>query len=54
MDTQPASDRQTVATRLRPIVLIYAALNVAVAALLLSTVSPTLPVAANQEIASIR
>lgn len=52
---QPNSTNETsVATRLRPVVYLYAAVNVAVAALLFSTVSPTLGPAPTQEMASLR
>lgn len=43
-----------VAKGLRPVVYVYAALNIAVAALLFSTVSPTLATGPAQEMASLR
>lgn len=43
-----------VATRLRPVVYLYAVLNIAVIALLFTTVSPTLATGPAQEIASLR
>ena len=39
---------------LRPVAYLYAAANIAVAALLFATVSPTLPTAPTAEIASLR
>ncbi|MBD9373263.1 hypothetical protein IB238_11600 [Rhizobium sp. ARZ01] len=59
MDNQMLAEAGTVAARLRVVVYAYAAANIVVAALLLSTVSPT-PVAqtgqslAGDEIASLR
>lgn len=43
-----------VARGLRPVVYIYAALNIAVVALLFSTVSPTLVTRSAHEMASLR
>ena len=43
-----------VATGLRPVVYLYAVLNIMVVALLFSTVSPTLAIGPAQEIASLR
>ena len=43
-----------VAKGLRPVGYLYAALNIAVVALLLSTVSPTLATGPAQEMASLR
>jgi hypothetical protein len=43
-----------VARGLRPVVYLYAVINIAVVALLLSTVSPTLATAPEQEVASLR
>ena len=43
-----------VARGLRPVVYLYAALNIAVAVLLFSTVSPTLATGPAQEMASLR
>jgi hypothetical protein len=44
----------SVAMKLRPVVYLYAAINIAVAALLLSTVSATVPVGPSQEVARLR
>ena len=52
MKTDPTQN--TVAKHLRPVVYLYAALNIAVAALLLSTVSPTLAGGSDTEMASLR
>lgn len=43
-----------VSKRLRPLVYVYAAINIAVVTLLLSTVSPTLPVQASSQVADLR
>ena len=59
---QPKSMKQqdTVADRLRPVALLYVAVNIAVVALLVSTVSPTLATdptpgtGSAQEMASLR
>ena len=53
---QPKSENQknAVADRLRPVAYLYAAINIAVAALLFSTVSPTLGIGPAQEMASLR
>lgn len=53
---QSNAPRQTnpVADRLRPVVFVYAALNIAVASLLFATVSPTLATDTNREMASLR
>ena len=53
MQTNTTQQNQ-VAKGLRPVVYVYAALNIAVAALLFSTVSPTLATGPAQEIASLR
>ena len=54
MQTNPSSPRNPVAERLRPIVYLYAAFNLAVAVLLFSTVSPTIQPAGSQQVASLR
>jgi len=46
--------RNPVAERLRPLVYLYAAANLAVAALLFATVSPTLPPQGGQQVAALR
>lgn len=46
--------RNPVADRLRPVVYLYAVINIAVVALLVSTVSPTLAIGPAQEMASLR
>ena len=52
---QPSTKKQNpVADRLRPVVYLYAAVNIAVIALLFSTVSPTLATSPAQEMASLR
>ena len=43
MDPQPPAEARTVAARLRAVVYTYVAANLAVALLLLSTVTPTPP-----------
>ncbi|MEW9614566.1 hypothetical protein AB3G45_12130 [Shinella sp. S4-D37] len=54
MQTNTTKQENPVASRLRPVVYLYAALNIAVVALLFSTVSPTLATAPAQEIAGLR
>ena len=54
MPINPNSQKNTVAERLRPVAFLYIALNVAVVALLASTVSPTLATVPAQEMASLR
>ena len=54
MQSNSASQTNPVAARLRPVVYLYAAVNIAVVMLLFSTVSPTLGSAPTQEIASLR
>lgn len=53
---QPNTPRNEnpVANRLRPVVYLYAAVNIAVVALLFSTVSPVLATGPAQEIARLR
>ncbi|HEV7248658.1 MAG TPA: hypothetical protein VGN93_16910 [Shinella sp.] len=53
MQTNSTSQQNPVATRLRPVVYLYAAVNIAVVALLFSTVSPTLATGPAQELASL-
>ncbi|MFT4160450.1 hypothetical protein [Shinella zoogloeoides] len=53
MQTNP-KPQNPVAKRLRPVVYLYAAFNIAVAMLLFSTVSPTLATGPAQEMASAR
>jgi hypothetical protein len=54
MQTTSTKQETPVAHRLRPVVYLYAALNVAVAVLLFSTVSPTLATGPTQAMASLR
>ncbi|GAA4176576.1 MULTISPECIES: hypothetical protein [Shinella] len=54
MQTNSPKQDNPVANRLRPVVYLYAAVNIAVVALLFSTVSPTLATGPAQEIASLR
>ncbi len=54
MQTNTPKQDNPVANRLRPVVYLYAAVNIAVVALLFSTVSPTLTIGPAQEIASLR
>ncbi|MBN9055252.1 MAG: hypothetical protein J0H80_16120 [Rhizobiales bacterium] len=54
MQANASKPQNPVAARLRPVVYLYAAFNVAVAVLLFSTVSPTLATDAAREIASLR
>ncbi|CAK7257081.1 hypothetical protein KYK30_08375 [Shinella yambaruensis] len=54
MQTNTPKQDNPVANRLRPVVYLYAAVNIAVVALLFSTVSPTLATGPAQEIASLR
>ena len=49
-----ATNENPVANRLRPVVYLYAVVNIAVVALLFSTVSPTLGPIPGQEMASLR
>ncbi len=53
MQTNP-NEHNPVAKGLRPVVYLYAVLNIAVAALLFSTVSPTLATGPAAEMASLR
>ncbi len=53
MQAEP-NEQNAVARGLRPVVYLYAALNVAVAVLLFSTVSPTLATDPVQEMADLR
>ena len=48
------STHNPVAERLRPLVYLYAAANLAVAALLFSTVSPTVEPGPSRQVASLR
>ncbi|WP_165909371.1 hypothetical protein [Shinella sp. JR1-6] len=54
MQTNTQKQENPVASRLRPVVYLYTAVNIAVVALLFSTVSPTLATGPAQEIASLR
>ena len=54
MQSESTSQQNSVATRLRPVVYLYAAVNLAVVVLLFSTVTPTFATAPTQEIASLR
>lgn len=54
METNAEKQQNPVASRLRPVVYLYAALNIAVAAILFSTVSPTLATTPAPEMASLR
>ena len=54
MQSQSTSHQNPVAARLRPVVYLYAVINIAVVALLFSTVSPTLATGPAQEMASLR
>jgi hypothetical protein len=54
MQSNATNQPNPVAARLRPVVYLYAAVNVAVAALLFSTVSPTPVPGPGQEMASLR
>ncbi len=54
MRPDPEKPQNPVAARLRPVVYLYAALNIAVAALLFSTVSPTFATGPASEMASLR
>jgi hypothetical protein len=53
MQTTSTKHEAPVADRLRPVVYLYAAINIAVVALLFSTVSPTLATGPAQEMASL-
>ncbi|MCR6500211.1 hypothetical protein MUO32_14270 [Shinella sp. CPCC 101442] len=59
MQLNSMKQQDTVAVRLRPVAYVYVAINLAVVALLVSTVSPTLATApahatGSQEMASLR
>ena len=55
MQRNPTEPQETVADRLRPVAFLYIAINIAVVALLVSTVSSTLAVTAPaEEMASLR
>lgn len=54
MQSKPANQQNPIAARLRPVIYVYAAINIAVIALLFSTVSPTLATRPAQEMASLR
>ena len=54
MKTHDSSNKAIAANGLRPVAYVYAAVNIAVAVLLFSTVSPTLPTAPTGEVASLR
>jgi hypothetical protein len=54
MQPHTTSQQNPVATRLRHVVYLYAVINIAVVALLFSTVSPTLATGPAQEMASLR
>lgn len=49
-----SKEHNPVASGLRPVVYLYAVVNIAVVALLFSTVSPTLATGPAQEMASVR
>lgn len=50
MEHQTLSEACTVAIRLRPVIYVYAVVNIAVAALLLSTVTPAPPTPVEQRL----
>ena len=54
MQSNSTSKQNPVADRLRPVVYLYAAVNIVVVALLFSTVSPTFTTGSAQEMASLR
>lgn len=54
MPSNASRTRNPVAERLRPLVYLYAAANLAVVALLFSTVSPTIPPEAAKQVAGLR
>lgn len=54
MQSNATNQQSPVAARLRPVVYVYAAINIAVVTLLFSTVSPTLATGPAQEMASLR
>ena len=54
MHSNRSKKEKPVADRLRPVVYLYAALNIAVAVLLFSTVSPTFATGPAAEMASLR
>ena len=54
MQLNSMKQSETVADRLRPVAFLYIVINIAVVALLVSTVSPTLANSPAQEMASLR
>ncbi|MFC3076300.1 hypothetical protein [Shinella pollutisoli] len=54
MQPNASKEKNPVAERLRPVVYLYAAVNIVVAMLLFSTVSPTVATEGGQQVAELR
>ncbi|WP_203424102.1 hypothetical protein [Sinorhizobium sp. BG8] len=54
MHIEAVTEKSSVAARLRPVVYVYAAVNIAVATLLVTTVSFPGPASADQQVVAMR